>query len=252
MAKALQADTTLLGVVDKERRVRELERSLASVADGLAAWRLPVTVRVEVGQAEEVVKAEVGRTVYDLIALGALGSKRSRHSFLSSVAMHIIEQAQNSVLVVKGERSSLSRVLICASGTEHGHLSVWAGAAIACGAQAQATLLHVVAGMPAMYAGLEQMEETLAELLQSETEKARELKWAAQVVRAECDISEIKLRRGIVADEILTEAQAGDYDLIVLGSSQHAGGLVRALLGDLTRQVVSRAECPVLVVRPRD
>ena len=131
-------------------------------------------------------------------------------------------------------------------------MAVCAGASLACGAGATATVLHVVDAMPAMYAGLEQMEETLAELLQSDTQKARELKWAAQVVKAGCEISELKLRRGIVVDEILREGQVGDYDLIVLGSSRAAGGLVRVLMGDLTREIVSRAQRPVLVVRPVD
>jgi nucleotide-binding universal stress UspA family protein len=103
-----------------------------------------------------------------------------------------------------------------------------------------------------MYAGLEQMEETLAELLQLDTEMVRELRWATQVLKAECEVSELKLRRGIVVDEILREAQVGDYDIIVMGSSQYAGGLVRALMGDLTREVVTRAEQPILVVRPMD
>ncbi|MFN2185852.1 MAG: universal stress protein, partial [Anaerolineae bacterium] len=79
-----------------------------------------------------------------------------------------------------------------------------------------------------------------------------ELKWAAQVVKAECEISELKLRRGIVADEILREGKYGDYDLIVIGSSRSAGGIVRALMGDLTREMVTRAERPVLVVRPSE
>jgi nucleotide-binding universal stress UspA family protein len=143
-------------------------------------------------------------------------------------------------------------VLICASGAEHGHLAVWAGASLACGAEARATVLHVLDAMPAMYTGLEQMEETLAEFLQSDTDKARELKWAAQVVRAECEISEVKLRRGIVADEILREGQVGDYDVIVLGSPRQSGGLVRILMGDVAREVITRAQRPVLVVRPMD
>jgi nucleotide-binding universal stress UspA family protein len=218
----------------------------------VAEWTLRPEVRVEAGNAEEIVTRQLKAWTYDLVALGALGKKRSRRGLANSVAMRIIEEAQTSVLVVKGERPGLSRVLICASGAELGHLSVWAGAALACGAQAQATVLHVVDAPPTMYAGLEQMEETLAELLQSETEMARELKWAAQVIKAECDISELKLRRGIVPDEILREGQVGDYDVIVLGSSQAAGGLVRALMGDVTREIVTRAERPVLVVRPMD
>ena len=252
VAKALSAKVMLLGVVDRKREAEELEQFLAEGADELASAGHDVQFRVEKGNPEDIVVGEMEAVDYDLIALGALGRKRSHHRFLSSVAMRIIERAKSSVLVIKRGRPSLSRMLISVSGTEQGHLSVWAGAAIACGASAQATVLHVVDALPSMYTGLEQMEETLAELLESDTERSRELKWAAQVVKAECDISELKLRRGIVADEILREGRIGDYDLIVLGSSRAAGGIVRALMGDLAREIVTRAERPVLVVRPSD
>jgi nucleotide-binding universal stress UspA family protein len=252
VAKALSAKVMLLGVASKKRRVEELEVFLAQAAENLATQGFDVQFRVEKGNPEDVVVQETEAISYDLIALGALGKKRSHHRFLSSVAMRIIERTESSVLVIKRSRPSLSRVLICASGMEQGHLSVWAGAAVSCGAKAQATLLHVVDALPSMYTGLEQMEETLAELLESDTEKSRELKWAAQVVKAECDISELKLRRGIAADEILREGRVGDYDLIVLGSSRSAGGIVRVLMGDLAREIVTRAERPVLVVRPSD
>jgi nucleotide-binding universal stress UspA family protein len=250
IARALSAEITLLGVVSKKRRFKELEQELVREAQGLTEVGVPAQVRVEAGDAESVVMAEIESITCDLVVLGALGQKRSRRKLVDSVAMHIIEKAQTSVLLVKGNRPGISRVLICASASEYGHLSIWAGAAIACGANAQATVLHVVDPLPTMYAGLEQMEETLAELLQSETEMARELKWAAQVVRAECDISELKLRRGLAADEILVEGREGDYDLIVLGSSLSGRGIVRALMGDLTREIVTRAQRPVLVVRP--
>jgi nucleotide-binding universal stress UspA family protein len=194
--------------------------------------------------------AELGRHAYDLVALGALGGERSKRALLGSVAERIIEQAQASVLVIKGERPSLSRVLICASGTERGQPVVQVGAALAAGARAHATLLHVVDTMPGMYTGLEQMEETLEELLQAPTEKASALRRAAKALRDECEISEIKLRRGIAADEIMREMHKGDHDLIVLGSSMGVGGLVRVLMGDLTREVLTRAQRPVLVVRP--
>jgi nucleotide-binding universal stress UspA family protein len=129
-------------------------------------------------------------------------------------------------------------------------MAVQVGASLSCGAGAQATVLHVVDAMPAMYTGLEQMEETFVELLQSESDKARHLKWAARVVNKECELSELKLRRGIVADEILREGRDGNYDLIVMGSSRLANGLVRLLLGDLTREILDRAQRPILVVCP--
>jgi nucleotide-binding universal stress UspA family protein len=249
VAKAVAADSVLLGMGKREQDVEELQGLLAEVARGLTDLGLSVQVRVEVGDPEQTVMAEVERTAYDLVAIGALGGQRSRRTLLDSVGMRIMERATGSVLVIKGDRSQLARVLICSSGTEHSRLPVQIGSHVACGAGAGATLLHVMDPMPIMYAGLEEMEETLPELLQTETEQARELRWAVGALEAECQNVELKLRQGVVADEVLQEARAGDYDLIVLGSSRAARGIVRVLLGDLTHTVVSRAQRPVLVAR---
>jgi nucleotide-binding universal stress UspA family protein len=250
VAKALHAEAMLLGVAARKQEMAPLDRALAEVAQDLAGQGLPAHVRVEKGNAEAIVTAQMESTTYDLVAVGALGGNRSRRSLFESVGMRIVERAHGAVLLIKGERTSISRVLISASATEQGRASVQAGTALARGAGASATVLHVVDAMPAMYTGLEQMEETLAELLQSDTDIARELKWAAEEVKAGCVSSELKLRRGYAADEILREGQVGDYDAIVLGSSRYVGGIVRVLMGDLTREVVGRAQRPVLVVPP--
>lgn len=252
IAKALAAEVTMLGMADKERKVDEISSTMNEVASELAEHDLPVRVRVEVGNAEEALLAEIEEQTYDLVALGALGGKRARRSMVDSVAERVLETAEGSVLVIKGDRETVSRVLICFSCTERGRLSVWTGAAIACATGADATLLHVLTSMPAMYAGLERMEQTLAEFLQSDTEASNELKWAAQVIKAECKSAELKLRRGMVADEILREGRRGDYDLIVLGSSRSPGGVVRVLMGDIAADTVSRALRPILVVRPQE
>jgi nucleotide-binding universal stress UspA family protein len=252
MAKALASEVIMLGVVDKERKVEQLGLTMDEVARDLTDHDLPVQVRVEVGDAEKIVMAEIQEGMYDLTALGALAGKRARQPLLGSVSRRVLERAEGSVMLVKGDRKDVKRVLICSSGTDRGRLSVWTGAAVACAMGAEATLLHVLDPMPAMYTGLERMEETLAEFLQSDTEVSKELKWGSQVVKAECMFAELKLRRGIVADEVLREAEQGDHDLIVLGSSRSAGGIVRMLMGDLTAEVVSRAKRPVLVVRPQD
>lgn len=252
VATALRADTTLLGVVGRRDNAEKLWKALQIASHTLAADGIDAQIRVEPGSAEKVLLAELERNTYDLVALGALGGKRSRRTLVSSVAERIIEQAQISVLVIKGERPSLSRVLICASGTERGHPVVQVGASLASGSGGYATLLHVVGPMAGMYAGLDQMEETLEELLQAPTETASELRRAARALKEECEISEIKLRRGIAADEIIRECRSGDHDLVVLGSSMGVGGLVRVLMGDLTKEVVARAQRPVLVVRPPD
>ncbi len=54
---------------------------------------------------------------------------------------------------------------------------------------------------------------------------------------------------GDPADSILEAAQSEGADLIVVGSHGR-GGLERALIGSVSDQVIRRAPCPVLVVRP--
>lgn len=56
---------------------------------------------------------------------------------------------------------------------------------------------------------------------------------------------------GTPSDSILSLAAAVDADLIVLGTHGRQG-LERILLGSVAEEVVRRAPCTVLVIRPRD
>ena len=59
----------------------------------------------------------------------------------------------------------------------------------------------------------------------------------------------MRLRHGIVIDRVFEEVRAGDYDLIVTGTSQARGLLGHYIMGDLTRSILNRANVPVLVAR---
>ena len=61
--------------------------------------------------------------------------------------------------------------------------------------------------------------------------------------------AEVRLRHGIVIDQVFEEVRAGDYDLIVTGTSQARGLLGHYIMGDLTRSILNRANVPVLVAR---
>ena len=86
VAKALSSQVMLLGVATKKGKAEELGHFLAQAAHGLEKLGLETRVRVEKGNPEDVVMDEMEAATYDLIALGALGKKRTRHRFLSSVA----------------------------------------------------------------------------------------------------------------------------------------------------------------------
>jgi nucleotide-binding universal stress UspA family protein len=100
-----------------------------------------------------------------------------------------------------------------------------------------------------MYTGLDAIEETLPDLLQSDTPTARHLRQGAEILAQHQVPAELRLRYGVVADEILREANEGDYDLIVIGASGTAGRLKGWLVGDVAREVVDHAPRSVLIVR---
>lgn len=58
----------------------------------------------------------------------------------------------------------------------------------------------------------------------------------------------IEVRMGDPADQIIKEAEEGNYDLIVMGSHSH-GSLRTAFMGDTVKSVVRRSRIPVLIVR---
>jgi hypothetical protein len=61
VAKALTADTTLLGIVSKDANTELLTAALDEIAQELTELDLTVQVRVEAGPAEEIVMAELER-----------------------------------------------------------------------------------------------------------------------------------------------------------------------------------------------
>jgi hypothetical protein len=70
------------------------------------------------------------------------------------------------------------------------------GAAVAGATGSAATLFHVAANIPTMYTGLKSIEETLHELLQTDTPVSRHLKRSAKIL-ADNDVqAELKLRHG--------------------------------------------------------
>jgi nucleotide-binding universal stress UspA family protein len=88
---------------------------------------------------------------------------------------------------------------------------------------------------------------SLSEAARLEAERAIE----AALVRAEARLGERIARRtalGTPLRRIVELANAGRYDLIVMGTHGHVGRL-HAILGSVAEGVVRNAPCPVLTVR---
>jgi nucleotide-binding universal stress UspA family protein len=100
-----------------------------------------------------------------------------------------------------------------------------------------------------MYADLVRLEEDVDLLLKSHSELGENLRHQKEELERLGVSAEVRVRHGIVVDQVFEEARKGDYDLIVTGSSQARGMLRHYIMGDLTRSILNRAECSVLVAR---
>ena len=251
IARATQAEVTILGVIEKPLEAVQVQASLAQAQQALSVHGLSTTTKARQGHPDEEILRETEETPYDLVIVGQYGRRGISRFWLGPVAERIIEHVRAPVLVVKGKRDHIASLLICTGGTHFGDITVQHGVELARALDATVTILHVTSAVPVMYSGLDEMDETLPELLQTDTREARHLRHGEITLESLGVKGKLELRHGVVADEILRAASESNVDLIVIGSSHSGGSISRYLIGDITRQIVHTCKRPVLVVRSR-
>jgi nucleotide-binding universal stress UspA family protein len=167
---------------------------------------------------------------------------------LSGVARSVTKKVPIPTLVVKQVPTELRRILICTSGQEREPTALQTGLQLASLAGAAVRLLYVADPMPHMYSGLETMEETFEELLDSGTLIAEHLRQAAAMLKNASVDGQLIKRHGLVVDEILKEIEEMAYDLVIIGATEHEAFWQALVLGRISPYVVENASCSVLVV----
>lgn len=235
----------VLNVIEDEQDRARSEATLEAAVEQLRG--LPVETITRVGAPTEQILQEAKSKNYDLLVIGARDQPSLQEVLLGSVARKVVARAPLSVVVVKGQRTSLSKILICTGGKHYADPTVTEGLELARAAGATVTLLYVAMQTPTMYAGLKEIEQHLTELLQTDTDEARHLHRAAEAMDEMQVDGELRLRHGPVIDEILREGSLEDYDLIVLGARFKRGAIRDLLLSDVTGGVLDRAKRPVMI-----
>jgi nucleotide-binding universal stress UspA family protein len=249
IAGACQAETTLLSITEKPAEEDAIFDSLRMGQHLLRDQGISAELITKAGDPVTEILRRTEETKYDLVVIGAV-RKGTRGAFLMSAkAYRIIKAAAPPVLVVIGNRPALKRILICSGGEKYIDAAVEFAGGIARAAGASVTLFHVMAEPPAVFSDLIKMEEDVNLLLHSNTDLGRNLRREKEALERMGVDSEVRLRHGLVLSEVFKEIRRGDYDLVVTGSSPVHGTLRTYIMGNITREIVNRAECPVLVVR---
>jgi nucleotide-binding universal stress UspA family protein len=249
VASACGWETTLLGITEKGSEEEAIFESLKRGAQILKEMGLNAELIIKGGDPIEEIVKRTEETKYDLLVIGAV-RKGTRGAFLMSAkAYKIIKAVAPPVLVVIGTRPSLKKVLICSGGEKYIDKAVEFAGTIAKASSATVTLFHVMAEPPQSYADLIRMEEDVNLLLHSDTDLGHNLRREKESLERMGVDNEVRLRHGLVLSEVFKEINRVDYDLVVTGSSPAGGTLRTYIMGNMTREIVNKADCPVLVVR---
>jgi nucleotide-binding universal stress UspA family protein len=249
LAGPLKAEMTLVGIIEKSSDERPLQEALEKQAQSLQTQNARPDIVVRAGEPVRQIVDQTSKTNYDLVLVGARWTGATGYYWRSEKTYEVIKAIQPPVLVAIGESKHLKRFLVCTGGKEFIEQAVEFTGKLAAAVNASVTLLHVMAEPPAMYADLVRLEENVDQLLESKSELGTNLRRQRRELERLGVSAEVRLRHGIVIDQVFEEVRAGDYDLIVTGTSQARGLLGHYIMGDLTRSILNRANCPVLVAR---
>jgi nucleotide-binding universal stress UspA family protein len=249
LAGPLRAATTLLGIAEKAEEEPRLREALEREAESLRGAGASLEIVVNTGEPVRKIVDQTATAEYDLVVIGARRTGSIEPYSRSEKTYELIKSILPPVLVAIGEWAQLKRFLVCTGGKEFIEEAVQLTGKLAAALNASVTLLHVMAEPPAIYADLVQMEEDVERLLESKAELGINLRRQKQDLEKMGVPAEVRVRHGLVVDQVFAEVREQSYDLIVTGSSQ-ARGLVRHyIMGDLTRSILNHANCPVLVAR---
>src|SRR5213595_566327 len=249
LAIPLKAETTLFGTAEKSQDKGPLREALEKQAQPIRSRNVALDIMVHAGEPIREILGRTSKTSYDLVVIGARWTGATGHYWRSEKTYEVIKAIEPAVLVAIGESKQLKRFLVCTGGKEFIEPAVQFTGKLAAAVKASVTLLHVMAEPPAMYADLVRLEENVEQLLESKSELGINLRRQKRELEKLGVSAEVRLRHGIVINQVFEEAREGDYDLIVTGTSQARGLLRHYIMGDLTRSILNRANVPVLVAR---
>ena len=241
-----------------ERRMREevskiLERARASFSRS----EVPVNLLTAFGSPSASIVHRSGD--YDLTVIGPRGRGKGSIGGLGAVASRVVGHAFGPVLVARELRGEGGiRILIAVDGSTASLHAISTLAEVFDLTSAEVCLMHV-AETPWMELGVDEdwitysdedkanseagaMEKELFREGEAVVEQARDL------LRAQKISITTRIDTGDPANEIMSEADRGQYDLVVTGATG-ARDLKHSMLGSVSMKIAWNAPCSVLIVR---
>ncbi len=168
----------------------------------------------------------------DMVIMGRRGVHWLERLMLGEAAARVIGHVRCSVLVVPKESGMWEKGILLAVDGSRGADA----AAVSAGALAKRC------GLPVTVLAVCASDDLKCDIIKPIADRVRDL------LRQDGVPADSVVKEGRPADCVIAAAKENDCDLIVLGCYGRTG-LDRLLMGSVAQQVVTRAACPVLVVK---
>jgi nucleotide-binding universal stress UspA family protein len=200
----------------------------------------------------------------DLIILGAKGRRATLGILLGGVAQHVLENANQPVLIVRSPYKGLHRILATTDGSEHSVNALKFMGCLPYTPPAELHILHVTNPYPPFESAMQPRtwlfgndiflppavsEEQTKQWQETALEAGKNVIDEALQAIQPCGIqAKTSIVNGDAATEILDYAKRNSIDLIVTGS-RGLSSVQGWLLGSVSRKLVHYSNCSVLVVK---
>jgi nucleotide-binding universal stress UspA family protein len=248
IAAATRSEVTIFGVTELEADELPLLESIRRTQHAFMAQGVNVEILSKYGEPIPEIEKRAAEGNYDLIVIGGEAKPSGQISVLSQKAYEIIEMLLRPVLVVPISRPEIRRILICSGGGTYIEAAVKLVIELAPKLGASVTLFTALPEAPVVVSDRSEPDVNVSALLTSDSVLGHNLRTEKEMIEAAGISTEVRVRSGLVDAEIASEIEAGDYDLVVLGSKPSRDVFSDYLLGNMTRRLVNWVPRPVLVV----
>ena len=254
LAGVMRVPVTLIGIIEKKQvpsideEVHPLEEIFSRAVTLFEERKLDFRLEVREGAAEEVIPRKAREKDF-LTVITPLGRTPLRRMLLRRSIHQLMADIKGPILYVPSACIPPTHIIICLGGLGYGLSAENLGLEIASHIDVPVTLLHVVPPIDLDYPEARTVRENWDHLVDTDTLLGRTLRSALDEAQKKDLHANLKLRQGIVVEEILSELKQGDYDLVCMGSPYSAHGLRQFYAPNVTAEVAETVGCPVLTVR---
>ena len=254
LAGVMRVPVTLIGLIEKKQRpnideeIHPLEDIFSRAVTLFQENKLEYHLEIHEGLAEDIVPKKAKEKDF-LTVITPLGRPPLRRLVLGRSFHQLMADITGPILYVPSACIPPTHIIVCLGGLGYGITAENLGLEIASRLKAPVTLLHVVPPIDRDYPESRTVRDNWDHLGDTDSLLGRTLRNALEEARKKDLKVDLKIRQGIVIEEILSELKHGDYDLVCMGSPYSGHGLRQFYTPNVTAEVAETVGCPVLTVR---